>query len=450
MTERCLFANRYWRAALLALIVTDAWAAPAVRSADLGALAMWVGASCAGALIALLAVVLAQRMRNAREMAALRHSMAASAHWWWLTDASGTVQEVQPSRRPVTWFDCKTLVHRKPWQIEPQAPCPSAVAQAMNARTPFFDVLLHVPTEGASRVLSLSGAPLFSATGSLTGYAGTCNDLTELIATLKAPTAASSSDELNALRASFIQRSRAYELAIKDLDSFAHSVSHDLRAPLRVVDGFAHILLEDYAQAGRALDDLGHNHIKRIIAAGARMNTMIDTLLSMARMTSKEVACTRVNLSAIAHEMAEELQAQHSVADHQTPTNPVQFIIADHLIVDGDPSLLSGVMQNLLGNAWKFSARQASPRIEFGMRHHDGQDQYFVRDNGAGFDMRFADKLFGLFQRFHSSSEYPGTGVGLATVQRIIRKHGGRIWAESEPGKGACFYFTLWDNGSKL
>ncbi len=423
-----------------------------------------LGATCAGALIALAAVVVAQRWRNAREMAALRHSLAASADWWWRTDADLTVQEVQPSRRPITWFNCQNLVGRKPWQLTTAVDSPPALMQATAARTPFFDVLIHFAVNHELRPLTLSGAPLFSATGNFIGYAGTCRDLTALVQSLapnntaslpSAPQASTDrperapelspelASELARLRASFAERSRAYELAIKDLDSFAHSVSHDLRAPLRVVDGFAHIVLEDYAQTGRALDDLGRDHLKRIVSAGHRMNTMIETLLSMARMTGKELARSQVNLSTLAHEIAEELQAQQAV-EKTTGATP-EFVIAPGLVVDGDPSLLGGVLQNLLGNAWKFSSRAAAPRIEFGVRHQGDHDEYFVRDNGAGFDMRFADKLFGLFQRFHSANEYPGTGVGLATVQRIVRKHGGRIWAESEPGKGATFYFTLWE-----
>jgi len=224
---------------------------------------------------------------------------------------------------------------------------------------------------------------------------------------------------------------------VKELDSFSHSVSHDLRAPLRVVDGFANIVLEDY---GEQLDDLGREHLKRIIAAGTRMNAMIDTLLSLSRMTSREIECERVDLSRLARELADELRAQD-------PARTTGFVLADGLVCDGDRTLLRLVLQNLMGNAWKFSAKVAQPRVEFGSRAENGKPVYFVRDNGAGFDMRFAEKMFGLFQRFHSSNEFPGTGVGLATVQRIVRKDGGRIWADSQPGQGATFFFTLWENG---
>lgn len=421
---------------------------PALHSASY----LLLGAMCAGALLALAAVVTAQRLRNTRELAALRHSLAASADWWWRADADLVVREVQASRRPLAWLDCRELVGRKPWQIAANIEPPAAVLQAAAVHAPFFDVLIRAAGDGPAHHVMLSGAPLFSATGSFTGYAGTCRDLSELVGTLSGtaapaarpdPLPVADGIELARLRALFAERTRAYELAIKDLDSFAHSVSHDLRAPLRVVDGFAHIVLEDYAESGRALDDLGRDHLKRIVSAGNRMNAMIDTLLSMARMTGQELTRTRVDLSAVAHDIAEELRAQNAVGT--TGRGPAKFVIAEGVVVDGDPSLLGGVLQNLLGNAWKFSSRTDAPQIEFGARSNGGCIEYFVRDNGAGFDMRFADKLFGLFQRFHSANEYPGTGVGLATVQRIVRKHGGRIWAESEPGKGATFYFTLWE-----
>jgi len=426
---------------------------------------IWIGAACIGALIALAAVVVAQRLRNVRELAVLRHTLAASADWWWRADSDLTVQEVQPSRRPLGWFDCRNLIGRKPWALADHIEAPATLQQAVAAHAPFFDIVISSKHDGQIHHVTLSATPLFSATGNFIGYAGCARDLSELVSTLASgldPSVEPPSlravatgdsvrpDELAQLKASFAERSRAYELAIKDLDSFAHSVSHDLRAPLRVVDGFAHIVLEDYAQTGRPLDDLGRSHINRIINAGNRMNAMIETLLSMARMTSKELTRTQVDLSALTQDIADELLAQHNVAtmhetDHGAPSQVPEFVIAANVVVDGDPSLLGGVMQNLIGNAWKFSSKTHVPRIEFGVQQQP-QPVYFVRDNGAGFDMRFADKLFGLFQRFHSVNEYPGTGVGLATVQRIIRKHGGRIWAESAPGKGATFYFTLWEH----
>jgi len=228
-------------------------------------------------------------------------------------------------------------------------------------------------------------------------------------------------------------QARQFDLAAREMESFSYSVSHDLRAPLRVVDGFAGIILEDY---GARLDTLGREHVQRIVAAAGRMNAMIDALLSMSRRTSRELEMERFDLSRAAQELAEELRATDFA-------RKVEFRIEPELRANGDPTLLRLVLQNLLGNAYKFSGQAAHAVVEFGHHVVDGTDVFYVRDNGAGFDMRFAEHLFGLFQRFHSQNEFPGTGVGLATVQRIVRKHGGRIWAESEPGRGACFYFTL-------
>ena len=249
--------------------------------------------------------------------------------------------------------------------------------------------------------------------------------------------------ELAASTRELSRRTRECEEAAREIDSLAHSVSHDLRAPLRIVDGFATIVLEDYGDRGKPLDDLGRDHLRRIVAASQRMNTMIDTLLNLSRMTSRELTSERVDLSQIARELADDLSSEIRSTD---PTRSVEFVIAPTVRVNGDPTLLRLVLQNLLGNAAKFSAKSRAARIEFGCDEGQGA-VFFVRDNGAGFDMRFAEKMFGLFQRLHSSNEFAGTGVGLATVQKIIRRHSGRIWAEAVPapseGHGATFYFTL-------
>ncbi len=229
------------------------------------------------------------------------------------------------------------------------------------------------------------------------------------------------------------EQARQFDLAAREMESFSHSVSHDLRAPLRVVDGFAAIILEDY---GARLDTIGREHVQRIVAAAARMNAMIDALLALSRRTGRDLEIERFDLSRAAQELADELRAGDV-------RRKVEFRIEPELRASGDPTLLRLVLQNLLGNAHKFTGQVAQAVVEFGHHVVDGNDVFFVRDNGAGFDMRFAGHLFGLFQRFHSQNDFPGTGVGLATVQRIVRKHGGRIWAESEPGRGACFYFTL-------
>jgi signal transduction histidine kinase len=418
----------------------------AVVSPDFGQAAGWLlGAASVGALIALTGVVLSQQWRARRELNAMRQSLAASAAWSWRTNAEGVVVEVERSHRAIDWFDCRQLIGRRPWEIEAHRPPPSTLASALAARAPYFDVRLETTAPaGVRRMLTLSAAPMFSGTGKFLGYAGAAHDLTPLIG-LAAPDTASSATaqaELERARSALAERSAERDHAMRELDSFAYSVSHDLRAPLRVVDGFATIVLEDYGDRGKPLDELGRDHLRRIVAASQRMNSMIDTLLSLARTTSRELARERVDLSQIARELAADLQEQDRA-------RAFEFIVAPDLRADGDPTLLRLVLQNLLGNAWKFCARQPQPRIEFGVRDLDGRRTYFVKDNGAGFDMRFAEKLFGLFQRLHSANEFPGTGVGLATVQKIIRRHGGRIWAEAisapNPGHGATFYFTLWE-----
>jgi signal transduction histidine kinase len=215
--------------------------------------------------------------------------------------------------------------------------------------------------------------------------------------------------------------------------AYSFTVSHDLRAPVRVVEGFARILKEDY---GRQLDRIGNDHLDRVLGAAARMNAMIDAMLSLARLSSQPLTRQPVNLSQLAGYVVEDLR-------RSAPERQVDFEIEPGLQADGDPTLLRQVVENLLSNAWKYSARCTQARIAFTSAERDGRRVFEVRDNGAGFDMRSAERLFGLFQRLHSANDFAGTGVGLASVQRIVRRHGGDIWAEAEPGRGAHFYFTL-------
>lgn len=218
-----------------------------------------------------------------------------------------------------------------------------------------------------------------------------------------------------------------------EAQAFSYALSHDLRAPLRVVEGFTRILKEDY---GRQLDRIGNDHLERMLGAAARMNAMIDAMLSVAQLSAQPLALQPVNLSRLATEILGDLRQSQ-------PDRWVELEIAPDLIAQGDPLLLRQVLENLLGNAWKYSARAPKAQIRFTACTDGGTRVFEVADNGAGFDMRSAGRLFGLFQRLHSQSEFPGTGVGLASVQRIVQRHGGRIWADSEPGQGARFRFTL-------
>jgi len=229
------------------------------------------------------------------------------------------------------------------------------------------------------------------------------------------------------------ERTAELEAANKELESFSYSVSHDLRAPLRSIDGFTMILQSDYREA---LGPEGQRHADRVRAATQRMGQLIDDLLKLSRTIRAEMARKRVDLSELAGLVARELQAT-------APERDVVFAIAPGLVVNADPDLMRVVLENLLGNAFKFTSKVARARIEVGSLWEAGTTTYFVRDNGAGFDMKYAGKLFGAFQRLHAVSEFEGTGVGLANVQRIVSRHGGRIWATGVVGEGATFYFTL-------
>jgi PAS domain S-box-containing protein len=229
------------------------------------------------------------------------------------------------------------------------------------------------------------------------------------------------------------ERTVELESVNQELEACAYYVSHDLRAPLRAMDGFSLALVEDH---GEDLDDTAKNFLSRIRTASQQMSRLIDDLLSLSRVTRSEIKHTNVNLTAIASEIVErhlELQPRDSfVCD-----------IQDEITVSGDERLLRIALENLLGNAWKFTSKTKDARISFQCTGNNGERVYCVKDNGAGFDMRYVDKLFGAFQRLHSANEFEGTGIGLATVQRIIARHGGKIWAESDLGKGAAFYFTI-------
>lgn len=231
--------------------------------------------------------------------------------------------------------------------------------------------------------------------------------------------------------------------ALNDRESIAYTVSHDLRAPIRVIEGFTRIVREDY---GHLLDRIGNDHLDRVLGAATRMNGMIDALLALSKLSTQPLVREAVSLSALAGQIVEELRAQ-------APLRMVQVSIAPDLVAQGDPGQLRTALENLLGNAWKYTARKAEARIEFSAvplsrlkpdtAPADERTVYCLRDNGAGFDPRFAERLFGAFQRLHSASEFAGTGVGLASVRRIVTRHGGTIWADAAVDHGACFCFTL-------
>jgi light-regulated signal transduction histidine kinase (bacteriophytochrome) len=229
------------------------------------------------------------------------------------------------------------------------------------------------------------------------------------------------------------ERTVELEAANRELEAFSYSVSHDLRAPLRAMDGFSKAVHEGYAEH---LDERGKDYLQRVRAASQRMGQLIDDMLRLSRITRSELRRSDVDLGAQARELIAELR-------QRDPGRNVEVTIEPEMRVRADPELMRVMLDNLLGNAWKFTNRHQQAHIVFGRLQKDGETVYYVRDNGAGFDMAYAGKLFGAFQRLHGHDEFEGTGIGLATVQRIVHRHGGRVWAEAEVGRGAAFYFTL-------
>jgi len=273
------------------------------------------------------------------------------------------------------------------------------------------------PSGGGVKTFFLTLAPEYSADGQVAHVLGVSSDVTER---------KKAEDDLK-------RYSIELEAANRELESFSYSVSHDLRAPLRSIDGFSGALLEDY---GEKLDSGARNYLERIRKATQLMSQLIDGMLEMSRISRAEMNLEGVDLSAIASSIAEEMKLSH-------PGRKAEFNITPEIIVNGDKVLLQALLSNLLENAWKFTARGQQTLIEFGRTWKDDRPVYYVRDNGTGFDMKYADKLFKPFSRLHTQNEYPGTGIGLANVQRIVHRHGGIIWAESQEGKGTSFYFTL-------
>ena len=265
-------------------------------------------------------------------------------------------------------------------------------------------------------------------TGNLLGFAKVTRDVTERRAAEEA---------LRGLAAELEEkvRERTAELedANRDLEAFSYSVSHDLRAPLRALDGFSKVLLD---QTADRLEPVHRNYLGRIRSAAQRMSQLIDDMLMFSRLSRASIEPSPVDLTAMAREIAHEL-------GEAEPGRHIQFAAQQGLTITADPRLLRVLMENLLGNAWKFTRRRAHPRVEVGALWRDGETVYYVRDNGAGFDPRYADKLFMPFQRLHSSREFEGTGVGLATACRVVKRHGGRLWAEAAPDQGATFYMTF-------
>jgi light-regulated signal transduction histidine kinase (bacteriophytochrome) len=243
-------------------------------------------------------------------------------------------------------------------------------------------------------------------------------------------------EKVNKLNEILKRRASEAEVANKELEAFAYSVSHDLRAPLRSMEGFSQALLEDCSEL---LSDAGKDYLKRIQSSAELMAQLIDDMLRLSRITRADMTLDKVNLSEIAQSVSTKIKSNF-------PKRKIIFMITPGLTARADKNLLSIALENLFENAVKFTGKVPRAIIEFGITEKDGQKAYFVRDNGVGFDMTYANKLFKPFQRLHTVAEFPGNGIGLASVQRIIQRHGGQVWAEGKVGEGAAFYFKLEEN----
>ncbi len=352
---------------------------------------------------------LAAPLREARQQILMQAQLQRD--WQWATDAEHRLVRWQaPQGAPSSSWVGAGMGTQLLWDRFEAAEPAAQLQERLAAHQPFAELQLAA-ADGNAR-WRLRGLPCIDSQGHFAGYLGTARpDEPEQAAAQPAPIA-----DLNA-----------------EHESFSYTVSHDLRAPLRVVEGFARILKEDY---GSRLDRVGNDHLDRVMSAAARMNSMIDALLSLSQLSTRPLACQPVNLSQQAGFVMDEIR-------RGTPQRELVLDIEPGLIVQGDPTLLRMVLENLLGNAWKYSGKVPQTEISFGSVQQGGKRVFVVSDNGAGFDMRFAERLFGVFQRLHSASDFQGTGVGLALVRRIIRRHGGDIWAESAVGEGSRFYFTL-------
>jgi signal transduction histidine kinase len=347
--------------------------------------------------------------------------------WFWQTDRHHRLVRLQPPAGAPAAQWARPLDGGQPlWErFEGAGDAHAGLRAQIESMVPLHDVAVRPPDGGTGAHWLLRGVPRFDGDGQFEGYVGTAREgrATPLPAPEPTPEPAPPRPAPATEPAEMLSEQAA----------FSYTVTHDLRAPIRVVEGFARILKEDY---GRALDRIGNDHLDRVLAAAARMNHMIDALLALANLSAQPLARQPVNLSQIAGFVLDDLR-------RNDPGRTVEAEVMPGLVVEGDPTLLRLVLENLLGNAWKYSARTPQPRIGFAMTVRDGRRSYTVSDNGAGFDMRNADRLFGVFQRLHSANDFPGTGVGLASVKRIVRRHGGEVWAEAEPGRGARFHFTL-------
>ena len=412
-----------------------AWPGLAAAQTDIAALLS--SPPLLGLAVAALVIVAAVAFRairtQSRLAAQLRDARARSNCleplldvWLWHSDAQHRVVSVRPPHGAPTgdWSAAPTPLPL--WERFTPGNAPALQAMLANAAA-LDDIQVQFAAATPPRRGLLRGRACSDAAGLFAGYHGTFREFAAV------PAAAGDAVPMTATSATpAIGSNQAAPASAADHESFSFTISHDLRAPIRVVEGFTKIVKEDY---GRLLDRVGNDHLDRVLAAAARMNNMIDALLALSKLSSQPLSQQPVNLSQLAGYVADDLR-------RQSPQRAVQVEIEPGMQVQGDPTLLRVVVENLLGNAWKYTGKAAQANIGF-VRDAQQPDSFTVWDNGAGFDMRFADRLFGVFQRLHSANDFPGTGIGLASVRRIVRRHGGDIWGEAEVNRGARFHFTL-------
>jgi PAS domain S-box-containing protein len=361
-----------------------------------------------------------------------RELVDMSSDWFWEQDAEFRFTLLSGHTIDEGGFRAADSVGKTRWELPTEGVSDAewgAHRALLERHEPFYDFtyLFRVPN-GDPHWFKISGRPIFAPDGSFVGYRGIGHDITE------ERQAQQLIRELNeTLERRVRERTAELEASNQELESFSYSVSHDLRAPLRALHGFSHLLAEEYAQH---LDEDGLNYARRIYAASERMGKLVDDLIELARIGQRELNRVDVDLEALAVEIAESLQ-------EQVPQRKVVWSIAPGLRVKADPVLMKTLLDNLLRNAWKFTSERIEAKIEVGRLRKDDEDVYYVRDNGVGFDMAYAGKLFQAFQRLHDAKRFEGTGIGLAIVHRVLRRHDGRAWAESAPDQGATFYFTL-------
>lgn len=431
-------------AAAAALLIAGLWLARLMAATQADALPTtdWLSPA---AVLALAACAVGFARRGQREQrwqadqAATRRLVDLLDVWFWQTDADHRLTVLRPPAQAHDGqWQAARAVQGRLWEAfsassaaTDPAVNPAAALQArLESGAPLHDLEVSWAAPAGSGDAAgaqgwrLRGVPRFDARGRFLGYEGTLKPVEAPPAAFApAPTAAAPAAD---------DPERA------DQEAFAYAVSHDLRAPLRVVEGFTRIVKEDY---GSLLDRIGNDHLDRVLGAATRMNGMIDALLEQARLSTQPMAREPVNLSQLAMLVMDDLR-------RTCPDRQAEVQIEDGLCAQGDPLLLRLVLENLLGNAWKYSSCRECASIALCCEQRAGEDGkvhriYCVSDNGVGFDARYAQRLFGMFQRLHSATDYPGTGVGLASVRRIIHRHGGEIWAESQVDRGSRFYFTL-------